>query len=446
MALGVWLLLGSLTFSYARYASGPAPGLEPWYGWAPGPEARAFALAVNDALCGATLILCGWLGVLGMRRAGMWLAFAVGMWLNIATLLAWAPSPFIYLNETFCGMAAMLFALVVPGIPGIRAYALPGPLTPPGWSHNPSAWPSRLLKMTLALLGWMAARYLAAYQLGYSGAVWDPLFGSLSSQAVLTSSVSKSLPMPDGGLGAFVYSMDFILAALGPADRWRTAPWAVLLYGMFVLPTALVGLFLFIAMPLVVGSWCTVCLISSLVMLPVVPMAVDECVAALGFLLRRDKSGVSAWKRLFVGSMAHGKQVAPPPPHMIEMERRPGLVLGQSARGMGLPWNLLLVMLLGAWLMLAPALLHTNALASAGMRVAGPFFLVIAILACGEVLRPLRWINLLIGAALAVFLLLSGAGPAGFILGGGAALAAAAASVPRGILREQYNGMEKYIV
>lgn len=70
---------------------------------------------------------------------------------------------------------------------------------PPGWSENPSAWRQRLPIVVLALLGVAIAGYLALYQLGIIADVFDPFFGD-GSRRVLTSDISRVLPVPDAAL------------------------------------------------------------------------------------------------------------------------------------------------------------------------------------------------------------------------------------------------------
>src|SRR4051812_44855454 len=73
---------------------------------------------------------------------------------------------------------------------------------------------SRLVALvTLAVVGCPLSLYLTSFQLGLVADVWDPLFGA-GSRRVLTSAVAQLLPVPDASLGAIVYALDAILAAL----------------------------------------------------------------------------------------------------------------------------------------------------------------------------------------------------------------------------------------
>lgn len=85
--------------------------------------------------------------------------------------------------------------------------------------RNPSAWPHRVPVLVLALVGCAISTYLTLYQWHAISSVWDPVFGAASSEAVLTSSVSRMLPLPDATLGALAYVVEAVVTALGGSDR-----------------------------------------------------------------------------------------------------------------------------------------------------------------------------------------------------------------------------------
>src|SRR3546814_2379499 len=95
--------------------------------------------------------------------------------------------------------------------------------SPPGWDYNPSAWPQRLPIMVLSLVGFVIASYLTAYQLDMITSSWEPFFGC-GSEAILNSSVSMVLPLPDAALGAAGYVVDAAAGVIGGRDRWRSMP------------------------------------------------------------------------------------------------------------------------------------------------------------------------------------------------------------------------------
>src|SRR5574338_1544499 len=97
---------------------------------------------------------------------------------------------------------------------------------PPGWRANPSRWSERLPLVGLAIVGFAIAAYLAAFQLGFGSAGWEPFFGD-GSRRILTSGVSRALPVPDAALGAAGYLLDAVTGLVGGRARWRSRPWMV---------------------------------------------------------------------------------------------------------------------------------------------------------------------------------------------------------------------------
>jgi uncharacterized membrane protein len=120
---------------------------------------------------------------------------------------------------------------------------------------------SPLALVVLALGGCAISGYLAAYQLGVIDTAWDPFFGAGSAQ-VLTSGISRALPVPDAVLGTVAYGVDAALAlllhvGLGPAARIAT------LLAILAVVGAATGIALAISQPLLVRAWCSLCLASS---------------------------------------------------------------------------------------------------------------------------------------------------------------------------------------
>ncbi len=168
---------------------------------------------------------------------------------------------------------------------------------PPGWEENPTAWSKRVSLAARASVGLCVAAYLTLFQLGVLPTVWDPFFES-GSREVLTSAFSRSLPVPDASLGAMAYLVEILLCFIGGADRWRTMPWAGIALGLVVGSGFVVSVFLMIEQPVVVGAWCTLCLVSAFVSLTVVGPGMAELLASLQHLLRVRSSGGSAWRAL----------------------------------------------------------------------------------------------------------------------------------------------------
>jgi uncharacterized membrane protein len=172
-------------------------------------------------------------------------------------------------------------------------------LIPPGWAKNPSAWPERLPIVALALVGFAIATYLTLFQYDVVSTVWEPFFGD-GSRTVLDSSLSNVLPVSDGALGAAGYLLDAITGVIGGTKRWRTMPWIVVLFGIFVGPLGAISILLVIAQPVLYGSYCTLCLASAVISLIMIPPAVDEVLASAQEV-RRVRQGGGDWWRFFWG-------------------------------------------------------------------------------------------------------------------------------------------------
>lgn len=177
-------------------------------------------------------------------------------------------------------------------------------MRPPGWSYDPSSWGQRLPLVGAAAVGFAIAAYLAAFQLGLLGGVWEPFFGD-GSRTILTSGASRVLPIPDAALGAAGYLADAVGGAVGGRGRWRTMPWIVVLFGIAVGPLGGVSILLVVLQPVVYDAWCTLCLASAVISVVMIGPAMDEVLASLQHLARERRAGRSTW-RAFWGVGARG--------------------------------------------------------------------------------------------------------------------------------------------
>ena len=179
------------------------------------------------------------------------------------------------------------------------------PAVPPGWESNPSEWKQRLPIVAVAMVGFAIATYLALFQYGVVATVWEPFFGD-GSETVLQSRLSRILPVSDAALGAASYLADAVSGALFGVARWRTHPWIVVVFGVAVGPLGLISVLLVIAQPVLYGSFCTLCLLSAVISLSMIPPAVDEVLASFQHLRRVQLSGGSVWQAFWGrGPAAH---------------------------------------------------------------------------------------------------------------------------------------------
>ncbi len=235
---------------------------------------------------------------------------------------------------------------------------------------------------------------MTAFQLGHISWVWDPIFGD-GTVKVLGSDLSKSFPISDGGLGAFVYLVELLSGFMGDPRRWRTMPWMVALFGFMVIPLGVVSVVLIMLQPIIIGAWCTVCLLSALFMLIMIALSLDEVIAMLQFLVQTHHAGKSVWRAFWLGGDALGDNLTPQRPRTD--------YASQMFWGITVPWNLLVTAALGAWLMFAPDFFQTQGQAADSDHILGALVVTVAIVAFAEVARAARFIN--IALALAIIIL-----------------------------------------
>jgi uncharacterized membrane protein len=117
----------------------------------------------------------------------------------------------------------------------------------------------------LAFIGCAVSTYLTLYQWHVTGGVWDPLFGTASSETVLTSSLSRALPVPDATLGAYAYLVVVVLSVSAAVLAGHVARRLELALDVMVLLMAATGVVLVLVQLLVVHALCSLCLGSAAV-------------------------------------------------------------------------------------------------------------------------------------------------------------------------------------
>lgn len=161
--------------------------------------------------------------------------------------------------------------------------------TPEPWDYNPSAWRQRIPICVLAGVAFVIAAYMALYQWRLLGSAWDPFFGA-ETQAVLDSEVSDWMRywflVPDAAFGAIAYMGDAVFGLAGSTRRWQYRPWLVVVFGIDVIPLGIVSAVLVVLQGAVVGSWCTLCIVTAIISLILVYMAFDEVWSCLLYLYR----------------------------------------------------------------------------------------------------------------------------------------------------------------
>jgi hypothetical protein len=395
------------------------------------------ALLWSEVVSGVLVVVLSALACTERFRWAAWAAAAVGLWLMAAPLVFWAPTAAAYAVDTVAGTLVVAFAVLVPGTVGTRDF--PGPDAPPGWSYNPSAWSQRAGIIALALVQFFIARHLAAYQLRHIAAPWDPFFGD-GTRRVLDSDVSKAFPVSDAGLGAYTYLLEALAGFLGGTRRWRTMPWAVVLFGVLVVPVGVVSIVLVVLQPLAVGAWCSLCLVTALLTVFMIAPAVDEVLATVQFLRRSRREG-RFWRTFWRGG---GEPVTEEPP------RRAGSLPHELAGGMELttvPWNLALCAAVGVWLMVSPGVLGYSGNAAGNVILVGALVATFAVIGFGESARAARLVNVALGLWLIASPVILWDDSTGLRWPDAAAgLAVVLLSIRRGLVRERFGTWDRYVV
>ncbi|MDF9745051.1 vitamin K epoxide reductase family protein [Natrinema salsiterrestre] len=412
ISLGIWLV-------FAPTAHGYESALMTW----------------SDVVTGLVLVA---LGVVTVWQKNPWASYAsggVGVWLLLAPLVFHAPTAAAYLNDTLVGILVIMFSIII-----MMRMRMDGAAVPDGWSYNPSTAAQRFPLIALGMFGFFASQYMAAYQLGYIDAVWDPFFGDGTEQ-ILDSQVSAAFPVSDAGLGAVAYAIEALMGFMGGRSRWRTMPWMVTFFGIVVIPLGFVQVLLVIFQPVLVGTWCTLCLLSAFGMLWMISLTFDEVVAMVQLLDRRTDEGASLWHAFWMGGHLSEEDAGLDGDTRSERNRPAGMFWGIS-----IPWYLLASMAVGFWLMLSPTVFGTGGLLADSSHLAGALIVSTAVIATAEPARALRFVNVPLGAWAAVAPWLFGAPTLATWSGVVAGVLLVLLSVPRGQVRDQYGFWQEYIV
>lgn len=408
----------------------------------------------SEAILGAALIICAALALSWRAQWARWLCAGIGALVMAVPFLFSTASAAAYLSDTLVGALIFGFAVCTKPEPGPSAVAaLTGPEVPPGWSYNPSSWTQRLPIVVLALVGLYVSRYLAAYQLGHIPEVWDPFFAGSAAdpqngtEEIITSSVSKAWPVSDAAVGGYTYLLEILTGIVGSRTRWRTMPWLVVLFGLMIAPLGITSIFFLIIQPIVIGTWSTIALIGAAAVLVQIPYSLDEMLATLQFLRRRVKAGRNWLRVLLVGDTDEMQGARGAEPTADEFERSPGAVAkAMIGGGVSLPSNLALSALIGLWLLFTRVTLGAEAGLANAEHLIGSLVLTVVSVAAAEVARPLRYLNVPLGAALFATPFVHGADLVATVASMAAGAALVALSIRRGPIRERYGNWNRVIV
>ncbi|MEQ9123862.1 MAG: vitamin K epoxide reductase family protein, partial [Alphaproteobacteria bacterium] len=287
--------------------------------------------------------------------------------------------------------------------------------------------------------------------LGHIDGVWDPFFIGApadpknGTEEIITSKVSEAWPVPDAGLGALTYMLEILTGLIGSSRRWRTMPWLVLVFGILIVPLGVVSITFIVIQPIVLDAWCALCLVAAAAMLIQIPYSVDELVATLQFLKRRKRAGRPILKVLLTGDTDDGPDRREPD----DFARPPSVILGEMlGGGVGINWALGASMAIGVWLMFTRITVGAEGAMADADHLIGALVLTVSMTAAAETMRPARFLNALLGMALAImpFVAVSPVGLAETASAIVCGLALVGLSIPRGRIRHRYGDWSRLIV
>ena len=416
-------------------------------------------LGISEMAMGLLLMVAASLALSWRAVWARWLCAGIGAVVMALPFLWSTANGAAYLSDTLVG--ALIFGLAVcskpePGSSAIAA--MTGSSVPTGWSYNPSEWSQRIPIIVLAMLGLYVSRYLAGYQLGHIPGLWDPFFdGSPSdprngTEEIVTSWVSKALPVSDAALGGYTYLLEILTGLVGSRQRWRTAPWLVLLFGLMIVPLGITTILFIVIQPVVLGTWSTLALVGGAAVLIQIPYSLDELLATCQFLRRRVLAGKSWLRVLFLGDTddlpGGGKASEVPADDAGDEFARPtGVVLSSMLRGgVSLPWNLAFAGLIGLSLLFTRVTLGVEGGMADAHHIIGSLVLTVVSIAAADVARPVRALNALLGVCLMTTPFIFDGDRLTTAVTIGAGLALVLFSIRRGPIQERYGNWNRLLV
>jgi hypothetical protein len=225
-------------------------------------------------------------------------------------------------------------------------------------------------------------------------------------------------------------------------------PWMVAFFGILVIPLGLVHIFLVISQPLVVGAWCTFCLLAAAIMLPMIPLEGDEVVAMGQHMVQAKRRGEKLWKVFWKGGKSAEMNKDERSPELMEFHQKPGKVFLASIWGMSFPWTLTVCTIVGILVMALPGIFGVDIKSTAADigHLGGALMIVVAVISMGEIFRIGRYANILLGLAVTILPWVVSDSTVGLnVCYSIAGVAIAALSIPRGTKTETYGLWDKYV-
>jgi nucleoside-diphosphate-sugar epimerase len=410
-------------------------------------------LVRTEIALGTALMIFATLSLSWRMQWARWICAGIGILLMAAPFVFWTSNAAAYLSDTIVGMLVFGLAFASKPDPGVSPIAaVSGPSTPPGWNYNPSTWTQRIPIIALALAGLYVSRYLAGYQLEQIPAVWDPFFTGdpadprNGTEEIVTSYISRAFPVPDAALGGYVYALEIVTGAIGSACRWRTMPWLVILFGILIAPLGIVSILFIIIQPILLETWSIIALIGAAAILIQIPYSLDELLAAIQFIRRRARAGQN-WLGVMFRGDTDERNDGEDEGGEREFELPPRDILKDMvAGGVNLPWNLAVCAVIGLWLLFTRVSLDAEGGMANADHLIGSLVLTTISVAAAEVARPVRFLLVPLGGALAAMPFLHEVSGIQTIVGVTLGLALVVLSLRRGRVKGEYGTWTRLIV
>jgi hypothetical protein len=250
----------------------------------------------------------------------------------------------------------------------------------------------------------------------------------------------------DAAVGGYTYALEVLTGLAGSRARWRTMPWLVVLFGLMIAPLGVVSIFFIIIQPILLGTWSTLALLAAAAMLVQIPYSLDELLASVQFVRRRAKAG-SRWLVVALHGDTDEEPHRTTSRPIDDFDASAGAVVRDAVSGgVTFPWNLVLAALVALSLLFTRVFLGADGALANAHHLLGALALTVISIAVAEVARPVRFLNVLLGAALVVapFIYQADAATTAFTVAAGGAIAAL--SVRRGPIRCRYGRWSRLLV
>jgi len=215
------------------------------------------------------------------------------------------------------------------------------------------------------------------------------------------------------------------------------------LFGVMIVPLGAVSITFIIIQPIVIGTWCTLCLIAAAAMLVQIPYSLDELAATGAFLMRRHRAGAPVLRIFFTGDTDDR-----PWERNVDGFEQPPLTIVRDmiSGGLSLPWTLLVSIAIGIWLMFTRLALGTDGALADADHLLGALAITFSVTALAEIARPVRLLNIPIGLALCLAAFVYGEGGVSMVSSASCGLLLIALSFRRGPIRRRYGDLDRYII